>query len=347
MKKYLRSGLTAVFLAVTLFLSAISAWAATTYTEGYFNYIIEDESITITYYKGSASEVTVPNSLVGYPVSKLAAGSFSKCTTLRKLNLPDTIVEIEEGALPQGITVVYDSNTDTPQNSGVEEEETKEDTKKENNTVTSDNNTAFDKGTDTAKDNTSNTASDKSTDKTTDKPTNKETDKTTDEPTDKETDTTTDNTSDKPSDKETDKISGTTSDSVQEEEFGYSSVEVEITDEITIGESSGINLDELNASVKETEGTKASKPQETSEQEQKEAVSDENKDTASNEKTEDASEEEANTKADTNKAEKTSDSKKVSEKEETKENSQSEVLIVVLCVVAIALATYFKKKTKK
>lgn len=111
----------AVLLMFVFLFNIVSVGAATTYTEGDYNYLIEDQSITITYYKGNASEVTVPNSLVGYPVSKLAKGAFMNASSLRKLNLPDTIVEIEEGALPEGITVIYDSNTERPQSSGITE----------------------------------------------------------------------------------------------------------------------------------------------------------------------------------------------------------------------------------
>lgn len=111
----------AVLLMFAFLFNIVSVSAATTYTEGDYNYIIEDQSITITYYKGNAREVTVPNSLVGYPVSKLAKGAFMNSSSLRKLNLPDTIVEIEEGALPEGITVIYDSNTESLQSSGITE----------------------------------------------------------------------------------------------------------------------------------------------------------------------------------------------------------------------------------
>lgn len=121
MKNNLRILKFAVLLMVAFLFNMVSVGAATTYTEGDYNYIIEDQSITITYYKGNVSEVTVPNSLVGYPVSKLAKGAFMNSSSLQKLNLPDTIVEIEEGALPEGITVIYDSNTESSQSSGITE----------------------------------------------------------------------------------------------------------------------------------------------------------------------------------------------------------------------------------
>lgn len=316
MKRFMKTGLAATFLAVTLLLSTISVWAATTYTEGYFNYIIEEESITITYYKGSASEVTVPNSLVGYPVSKLAAGSFSKCTTLRKLNLPDTIVEIEEGALPQGITVVYDSNTDTPQSSGVAEE----DVKKENsNTVSSENNAM------------------------------------------------------------SNDTSNTTSDS-KEETSDFSIEVVEVTDDMETGESSGINLDELNASVKnadtamdktetdksfESDSKKITKAEGSTAGEEKdseEAVSEQEKESAeaeedaevkvekdaetpSNEKQDETSKK-ISEKKDTKDTETASDDKSTSETETSTEGSSWTMVLVIVLAVIIG-AVYFKKKNKK
>lgn len=88
--------------------------AADIYTEGYLEYYLKDNSISICGYFGSENEVTVPASIAGYPVSEIEAGAFSDAETVTKVNLPDTIMRIEEGAFAGNQRVIYDSNTSNP-----------------------------------------------------------------------------------------------------------------------------------------------------------------------------------------------------------------------------------------
>ena len=92
----------------------IQVHAADIYTEGYLEYRVEDDAISICGYFGSESEVTVPAFIAGYPVSEIASGAFEDAETVEKVNLPDTIMRIEEGAFGRNQTVVYDSNTSDP-----------------------------------------------------------------------------------------------------------------------------------------------------------------------------------------------------------------------------------------
>lgn len=89
---------------------AVPAFADTVYTEGALNYTIADESITITDYFGKDAEVTVPASIAGTPVNTIAAGAFAHNDSVKKVNLPDTITTVEEGAFAAGIAVNYQSN---------------------------------------------------------------------------------------------------------------------------------------------------------------------------------------------------------------------------------------------
>lgn len=89
---------------------AVPAFADTVYTEGALNYTIADESITITGYFGKDAEVTVPASIAGTPVNTIAAGAFAHNDSVKKVNLPDTITTVEEGAFAAGITANYQSN---------------------------------------------------------------------------------------------------------------------------------------------------------------------------------------------------------------------------------------------
>lgn len=90
-----------------------TALAATVYTEGDYYYELQGEAIVITGYFGTDTEITLPDKIAGYPVSKIAQGAFKDTDTVKAINLPDTIMEIEEGAIAQGIKVVYMSDDDT------------------------------------------------------------------------------------------------------------------------------------------------------------------------------------------------------------------------------------------
>ena len=95
-----------------LVLTAPAVQGATVYTEGYFEYQVRDGGIVICGYFGRDSVVTVPASIAGYPVSIIGTGAFSSNGRVDKINLPDTIMTIEEGAIGGTQTVVYNSNTD-------------------------------------------------------------------------------------------------------------------------------------------------------------------------------------------------------------------------------------------
>lgn len=96
-----------VCCVVCLFTSKIRA--AQTYTEKDYYYELKDDSIIITGYFGSDTEITLPDAIAGYPVSKIASGAFVD-TTVKVINLPDTIMDIEENAIGQGISVNYEGS---------------------------------------------------------------------------------------------------------------------------------------------------------------------------------------------------------------------------------------------
>lgn len=116
MKKFMKVLMSC--LVTCMVAQPLYAYASTVYTEGYLKYVLEDESISICGYFGSEKEVIIPSSIAGYPVSKIAKGAFIDSKTVEKLILPDTIMNIEEGAIAQGMTVVYDGNIERiPNNS--------------------------------------------------------------------------------------------------------------------------------------------------------------------------------------------------------------------------------------
>lgn len=82
--------------------------AQETYSSGYFYYILEDESVSITGYFGPETETTVPSSIVGYPVSKICKGAFKDNKRLKTIHLPDTIMTIEAGSFSSDQKVIHD-----------------------------------------------------------------------------------------------------------------------------------------------------------------------------------------------------------------------------------------------
>ena len=105
--------LAALILALTF---SVAAFADdTVYTEGTLYYTVANDSITITGCFGKDAEVTVPAMIAGTPVNTIGSGAFTSNEYVRTLYLPDTISKIENGAIADGISVIYNANTDHPQ----------------------------------------------------------------------------------------------------------------------------------------------------------------------------------------------------------------------------------------
>ena len=110
-------------LAAALMLAAcFAAYAdSTIYTEDIYWYTIgADESITITGCFGRDEVLNLPISIAGKPVNHIAAGAFADCPA-RVINLPDTIMDVEEGAFPPDATVNWRVNA-SDQNGGSDED---------------------------------------------------------------------------------------------------------------------------------------------------------------------------------------------------------------------------------
>ena len=97
-------------LCMSFFATHMVVFAATEYVDGYLRYTVAEGSVTITGYNGRESEVTVPSSIAGVPVNTIASGAFQDSAVVTKVNLPDTIMAVEEGAFGSGQTVIYSSN---------------------------------------------------------------------------------------------------------------------------------------------------------------------------------------------------------------------------------------------
>ena len=109
--KKLKRYISILIICLSFYVGHMTAYAATEYVDGYLRYTVEDGSVTITGYNGRESEVTIPAKIAGVPVNTIASGAFLDSTKVTKINLPDTIMTIEEGAFRSGQTVVYNYNT--------------------------------------------------------------------------------------------------------------------------------------------------------------------------------------------------------------------------------------------
>ncbi len=95
-----------VMACVFAFALSVTAFAET-YTNGYFQYTVEDNSVTITKYFGSEENVTVPNMIAGNPVNTIAAGAFRDNEAVKSVMLPDTVTEVQGGAFGTAQSVDY------------------------------------------------------------------------------------------------------------------------------------------------------------------------------------------------------------------------------------------------
>lgn len=125
-KKPLRRILSAI-LALCVFctalpFTAITVQAAddTTYTSGDYKYrILDDGTAEITDYTGSATNLTLPSRLDGYPVTSIGNGAFYGCHALESVTIPDSVLSIgnlafhgcsalESITIPDGVTSIED-----------------------------------------------------------------------------------------------------------------------------------------------------------------------------------------------------------------------------------------------
>lgn len=103
MKKFMKCLLIICIIALLPALS-VSASEQTTYSEGFFLYHIGDGYVSLCGYFGSEETVSVPAFLGGQPVSRIESGAFDGCGTVTTVILPDTVMEVQEGAF-QGANI--------------------------------------------------------------------------------------------------------------------------------------------------------------------------------------------------------------------------------------------------
>ncbi|MCQ2070276.1 MAG: InlB B-repeat-containing protein, partial [archaeon] len=77
---------------------------------GDWAYTVEGDSITVTGYTGTESEIVIPSMIEGKPVTAIGENAFLKNKTISEVTVPGTVTEIRNGAFDRSTvtTVVFD-----------------------------------------------------------------------------------------------------------------------------------------------------------------------------------------------------------------------------------------------
>ena len=86
--------LVAVVLAVMMLLGGVGALGTSAATSGNYEYSVSNGNATITKYTGTATTLTIPSVLDGYPVKSIGDRAFRYCNTLENITVPSSIESI-------------------------------------------------------------------------------------------------------------------------------------------------------------------------------------------------------------------------------------------------------------
>lgn len=98
----MKYGKTAMHLLLTfiiVLLIPVSAFASETeerYSFGHFYYHSHEGYVSVCGYLGRETEVEIPSSIAGKPVSEVESGSFDGCSSIQTIIIPDTVVMVYE-----------------------------------------------------------------------------------------------------------------------------------------------------------------------------------------------------------------------------------------------------------
>ena len=78
--------------------NAVQVQSTDTYTEGDYTYTVADGAATITKYTGSATNLTIPDTLDGYTVRVIGYSTFRGYKNLQSVQFPDSVTKIDQYA---------------------------------------------------------------------------------------------------------------------------------------------------------------------------------------------------------------------------------------------------------
>ena len=84
----------AVLLAAVLALTFTAFADDKRYSYGHFYYHDHDGYVSIAGYLGSETDIEIPSSIAGKPVSEIESGAFDGCGSIERITVPDTVVMV-------------------------------------------------------------------------------------------------------------------------------------------------------------------------------------------------------------------------------------------------------------
>ncbi len=92
MKKILYAILMGLFFFLLLSLKVLATGEDNTeYSFGHFYYHVHEGYVSISGYLGRETEITIPSTISGKPVSEVESGAFNGCSTIQVITIPDTV----------------------------------------------------------------------------------------------------------------------------------------------------------------------------------------------------------------------------------------------------------------
>ena len=86
-------------LATFAVMAVVCAVAAGAETYGDFEYdVLDDDTVEITDYNGSAKNVDIPKKIDGMSVTKIGVSAFEECANLKSIKIPNSVTDIEQNA---------------------------------------------------------------------------------------------------------------------------------------------------------------------------------------------------------------------------------------------------------
>ncbi len=109
--KILKKLLPGIFAAVVMTaLCAVCAGAVSFGSYGFFDYTVNDDNtVTITKYTGTETDVIIPSSISGKPVVEIGEYSMNYLYTMQTLEIPDTVTKISNSAF-EGCSALTEIN---------------------------------------------------------------------------------------------------------------------------------------------------------------------------------------------------------------------------------------------